>query len=132
MPLVLLAPGPHSLGAIFLLEARERALQLITPSRRFCMPIYEYKCESCGHELEAIQKFSDAALTDCPSCGKAALKKLISAAGFQLKGSGWYATDFRGGAKPKSSDSGSDSGSSGSGSSSPAGGGCGSGTCGCH
>src|SRR5689334_13549345 len=63
------------------------------------MPIYEYRCDSCGHELEAMQKFSEAPLTDCPSCGKAALKKLISAAGFQLKGSGWYATDFKGGSK---------------------------------
>jgi putative FmdB family regulatory protein len=60
------------------------------------MPIYEYRCEACGHELEAIQKFSDAPLTDCPTCGKNALKKLISAAGFQLKGSGWYQTDFKG------------------------------------
>ncbi len=63
------------------------------------MPIYEYRCAGCGHELEAMQKFSDATLTDCPSCGKAALTKLVSAAGFQLKGSGWYATDFKGGSK---------------------------------
>jgi putative FmdB family regulatory protein len=62
------------------------------------MPIYEYACQSCGHHLEAIQKFSDAALTECPACHKAQLKKLISASGFQLKGSGWYATDFKGGA----------------------------------
>ncbi len=59
------------------------------------MPIYEYRCEACGHQLESIQKFSDEALTDCPSCGKPALKKLISAGGFQLKGSGWYATDSK-------------------------------------
>jgi putative FmdB family regulatory protein len=59
------------------------------------MPIYEYRCEACGHQLESIQKFSDEALTDCPSCGKPALKKLISAAGFHLKGSGWYATDSK-------------------------------------
>lgn len=66
------------------------------------MPIYEYRCDSCSHELEAMQKFSDAPLADCPACGKPALKKLVSAAGFQLKGSGWYATDFKnkGGAKP--------------------------------
>jgi len=68
------------------------------------MPIYEYRCDGCGHELEAMQKFSDAALIDCPSCGKPALRKLVSAGGFQLKGSGWYATDFKnsgkGGAKP--------------------------------
>lgn len=65
------------------------------------MPIYEYRCSGCGHELEVLQKMSDAPLTDCPSCGKSALTKLISAAGFQLKGSGWYVTDFRGGSKPK-------------------------------
>ena len=60
------------------------------------MPIYEYECGSCGHRLEAIQKMADLALKDCPACGKAALKKLISATGFRLKGSGWYATDFKG------------------------------------
>lgn len=63
------------------------------------MPIYEYKCTSCGHKKEVLQKLSDAPLTECPTCGKAALSKLISAAGFQLKGSGWYATDFKGGSK---------------------------------
>ena len=73
------------------------------------MPIYEYTCESCGHNLEAIQKMSDPVLTDCPECGKPALKKLISAAGFRLKGSGWYETDFKGGktaAPAKSADKG--------------------------
>lgn len=60
------------------------------------MPIYEYKCDGCGHELEAIQKMADAPLADCPACGSAQLKRLISAAGFQLKGTGWYATDFKG------------------------------------
>src|SRR5882724_4859571 len=70
---------------------------------RDIMPIYEYKCSSCGHEKEVLQKMSDAPLIECPACGKAALSKLISAAGFQLKGSGWYATDFKGrGAAPKS------------------------------
>jgi len=59
------------------------------------MPIYEYRCESCGHELEKLQKISDAPLTDCPACGQAALKKQISAAGFRLKGGGWYETDFK-------------------------------------
>jgi putative FmdB family regulatory protein len=63
------------------------------------MPIYEYRCDSCSHELEAMQKFSEAPLTDCPACGKPALKKLVSAAGFQLKGNGWYATDFKNGGK---------------------------------
>jgi putative FmdB family regulatory protein len=64
------------------------------------MPIYEYRCTSCGHELEALQKFSDAPLADCPACNTESLTKLVSAAGFQLKGSGWYATDFKGGGKP--------------------------------
>ncbi len=63
------------------------------------MPIYEYRCEECGHEMDALQKLSDAPLTDCPECGKPALKKLISAAGFRLKGSGWYETDFKSGSK---------------------------------
>jgi putative FmdB family regulatory protein len=65
------------------------------------MPIYEYRCASCGHELEALQKLSDAPLTECPACHKPDLQKLVSAAGFQLKGSGWYVTDFRNsGGKP--------------------------------
>jgi putative FmdB family regulatory protein len=65
------------------------------------MPIYEYRCSACGHELEVLQKLSDPLLTGCPKCGKPALTKLLSAAGFQLKGSGWYATDFKSsGAKP--------------------------------
>lgn len=59
------------------------------------MPIYEYRCGSCGHELEAMQKLADAPLTDCPECGDPALKKLISAVGFRLKGGGWYETDFK-------------------------------------
>jgi len=86
------------------------------------MPIYEYQCQACGHDMEVIQKMSDDALTDCPECGKPELKKLISAAGFQLKGSGWYETDFKGGskkgAKPATSEA------------KPAGG-CASGACGC-
>jgi putative FmdB family regulatory protein len=65
------------------------------------MPIYEYKCSACSHELESLQKFVDAPLVTCPACGKDALTKLVSAAGFQLKGSGWYQTDFKGsGGKP--------------------------------
>jgi len=64
------------------------------------MPIYEYRCDACGNEHEAIRKFSDAPLTTCPACGKETLVKKVSAAGFQLKGSGWYQTDFRGGNKP--------------------------------
>ena len=61
------------------------------------MPIYAYKCESCGFAKDVLQKMSDAPLTDCPSCGASAFKKQLTAAGFQLKGSGWYATDFKGG-----------------------------------
>jgi len=59
------------------------------------MPIYEYRCESCGHELERMQKISDPPLTDCPQCGQPALRKRISAAAFRLKGGGWYETDFK-------------------------------------
>ena len=59
------------------------------------MPIYEYRCASCGHEVEALQKLTDPPLTECPSCHKQELRKQVSAAGFQLKGSGWYVTDFR-------------------------------------
>ncbi len=60
------------------------------------MPIYAYKCDACGFAKDVLQKMSDDALTDCPSCGKADFKKQVTAAGFQLKGSGWYVTDFRG------------------------------------
>lgn len=63
------------------------------------MPIYEYRCEACGHQLEALQKIADEPLSRCPSCGEHALKKLISAAGFVLKGTGWYETDFKGSKK---------------------------------
>ena len=59
------------------------------------MPIYEYVCTKCEHPHEALQKLSDAPLTDCPACGKSTLKKKISAAGFRLSGSGWYETDFK-------------------------------------
>ncbi|MBP0627413.1 MULTISPECIES: FmdB family zinc ribbon protein [unclassified Cupriavidus] len=62
------------------------------------MPIYAYRCDACGHGRDVLQKMSDAPLTDCPSCGTAgSFKKQLTAAGFQLKGSGWYVTDFRGG-----------------------------------
>jgi putative FmdB family regulatory protein len=63
------------------------------------MPIYEYQCEACGHYLETLQKISDPPLTDCHKCGKPALKKLVSAAAFRLKGGGWYETDFKTGSK---------------------------------
>jgi putative FmdB family regulatory protein len=65
------------------------------------MPIYEYRCASCGHQQEFLQKVSDAPLTTCTQCGKPSLSKLLSAPGFHLKGSGWYATDFKNsGSKP--------------------------------
>jgi putative FmdB family regulatory protein len=63
------------------------------------MPIYEYQCKYCQHSLDALQKMSDAPLTQCPACQQSGLDRLVSAAGFQLKGTGWYATDFK--AKPK-------------------------------
>lgn len=59
------------------------------------MPIYAYRCDECGHELDALQKISDPPLTNCPACGAAALKKQITAAAFRLKGGGWYETDFK-------------------------------------
>ena len=61
------------------------------------MPIYAYRCESCGFDKDVLQKMSDAPLTQCPSCGADTFRKQVTAAGFQLKGSGWYVTDFRGG-----------------------------------
>ncbi len=66
------------------------------------MPIYEYRCDACGHQEEHLQKVSEPPLTACPSCQKSSYRKLLSAAGFQLKGSGWYATDFRNSGKPSS------------------------------
>jgi putative FmdB family regulatory protein len=61
------------------------------------MPIYEYRCDSCGFQKEYIQRMSDALLTDCPECKKSTFSKMVTAAGFQLKGGGWYVTDFKGG-----------------------------------
>lgn len=66
------------------------------------MPIYEYQCSKCNHQMEVIQKMSDKVLTECPECHQPALTKLVSAAGFQLKGSGWYATDYSAKGKAKS------------------------------
>ena len=63
------------------------------------MPIYEYRCSACGFQKEYLQKVSDAPPVTCPECGKESLAKMVTAAGFQLKGSGWYATDFKGGVK---------------------------------
>lgn len=110
------------------------------------MPIYAYRCQSCGHAKDVLQKISDPVLTTCPACGAESFTKQVTAAGFQLKGSGWYVTDFRGGsgggastaatsasppadgaaASSSSSDSGSPSGGDAS-----AAGGCGT-SCACH
>ncbi len=77
------------------------------------MPIYEYRCQSCGAELEKLQKISDPVLTDCPECGKESLVKLVSASSFRLKGGGWYESDFKTGKKKNGlGDAGSASGSS--------------------
>lgn len=80
------------------------------------MPIYEYQCQACGHEMEALRKISDEPLVDCPACGKPELKKKVSAAAFRLKGGGWYETDFKTGNK-KNLAGGSDSSGGGSSSS---------------
>lgn len=110
------------------------------------MPIYAYRCDACGHGRDVLQKLSDAPLTDCPSCNTAgAFKKQLTAAGFQLKGSGWYVTDFRGGNAGSGAGTGASSGAgstgdagaakpaetSASASAAPAAGGCGS-ACACH
>ena len=79
------------------------------------MPIYEYRCNACDHELEALQKIADAPLSDCPACGESSLQKLVSAAAFQLKGSGWYETDFKN-KKPAKQDGGTAGGQVGTGS----------------
>ena len=73
------------------------------------MPIYEYKCKACEHKFDKLQKMSDPVLTDCPDCGKSELIKLVSAAGFRLKGTGWYETDFKNSGKKPSGDSTKDS-----------------------
>ncbi len=72
------------------------------------MPIYEYRCDACGFQKEFLQKLSDTPLSTCPECGKDTFSKLLTAAGFQLKGKGWYATDFKGGSSKPESKSGSD------------------------
>jgi putative FmdB family regulatory protein len=69
------------------------------------MPIYEYQCQSCGHDLEKLQRIDDQPLKDCPDCGEAELRRLVSAAGFRLKGAGWYETDFKKGEKKNLHDS---------------------------
>ncbi len=105
------------------------------------MPIYAYRCSACGHAKDVLQKLSDAPLTTCPACGAESFSKQVTAAGFQLKGSGWYATDFKGGGSsstavaPSTGESSSSSGggdapkaeASGGSSSTPCGG-----SCACH
>lgn len=76
------------------LQSRPTAT-VVAKLRQPAMPIYEYQCCNCDHRLEALQKMSDAPLIECPSCHEEALKKLVSAAGFRLKGGGWYETDFK-------------------------------------
>ena len=77
------------------------------------MPIYEYQCQACGEELEALQKISDEPLKDCPHCGKSTLRKKVSAAAFRLKGGGWYETDFKTGNKKNLAGGSDTAGSSG-------------------
>jgi len=72
------------------------------------MPIYAYKCSACGFAKDVLQKLSDAPLSDCPSCGASAFSKQLTAAGFQLKGSGWYVTDFRDGGGKKNAEKGAE------------------------
>ncbi|HEX2012539.1 MAG TPA: FmdB family zinc ribbon protein [Roseateles sp.] len=103
------------------------------------MPIYAYRCGACGHAKDVLQKLSDAPLSTCPACGAESFSKQLTAAGFQLKGSGWYATDFKGGASSSAAatapaaaatDSGSSADSAG-GSTASAPASCG-GSCACH
>jgi putative FmdB family regulatory protein len=92
-----------------------QALALYDALKLSFMPIYAYKCDACGYAKDVLQKMSDPQLTDCPSCGQASFKKQLTAAGFQLKGTGWYVTDFREGAGKNSApavDAKSDSGDS--------------------
>lgn len=103
------------------------------------MPIYAYRCSACGHAKDVLQKMSDPVLTTCPSCGAEAFSKQLTAAGFQLKGSGWYATDFKGGgtsapatgAAAATSGAGEAKAETSTASAAPSAGGCG-GSCACH
>jgi len=108
------------------------------------MPIYAYRCTDCGHAQDVLQKISDPVLTDCPACGASSFQKQLTAAGFQLKGSGWYATDFKGGGAAAQPAAGATppadaaapaaapaAGGDSSGSSGTASGGCGA-SCACH
>lgn len=105
------------------------------------MPIYEYRCESCGTRIEVLQKISEPPLLSCPKCSRESLVKLVSAAGFQLKGSGWYATDFKGGSSAKPSEESKpeaktetkpESKTESKAESGASSGGCSGGGCGCH
>jgi putative FmdB family regulatory protein len=84
------------------------------------MPIYAYRCEACGHAKDVLQKMSDPVLTTCPACGAESFKKQLTAAGFQLKGSGWYVTDFRGGSGSAAATGGATAAASPSGDAAPA------------
>lgn len=107
------------------------------------MPIYAYKCNACGFAQDVLQKMSDPVLTECPTCGQSSFAKQLTAAGFQLKGSGWYATDFKGGngaaavaastatAAPAASDAVASTPSAAKTEAAPAAGACG-GACACH
>ena len=120
----LLKTGPLPIIEGFVIAFTERALT---------MPIYAYKCESCGHAKDVLQKISDAPLTDCPACGQPTFSKQLTAAGFQLKGSGWYATDFKGsagGASAAATTAASETATASSEAAAPAGA-CG-GNCACH
>jgi putative FmdB family regulatory protein len=90
------------------------------------MPIYGYRCQACGHDFEVMQKMSDPAPEACPTCGQSDVRKQLSAAGFQLKGQGWYATDFKGDAAKKGPEPNSNSDSG------PKAGDYGDGACDCH
>ncbi len=100
------------------------------------MPIYAYRCSACGHAKDVLQKLSDPVLTTCPACGAEAFGKQLTAAGFQLKGSGWYATDFKGGGAPATAAPATEAktdgaSASGGGDKPAAAGGCGT-SCACH
>ena len=90
------------------------------PNEALTMPIYAYKCESCGHAKDVLQKISDAPLSECPACGKPTFSKQLTAAGFQLKGSGWYVTDFRNNGQPAAKAGDKPAGESAPGTSAPA------------
>jgi putative FmdB family regulatory protein len=101
---------------------------IIFPNFETPMPIYEYRCSNCGHQQEFLQKLNDPQHTRCTRCGQETLSKMVTAAGFQLKGSGWYATDFKGGASKPAAKAEGGGESTGDGTKGPAPS-CGSGAC---